>query len=293
MSNAMNENACEFERLNRLETSSLAALRQAVSHCARPAMLFSAGKDSCVMLHLARKAFAPNIPTFPLLHVDTTWEFPETHPFRDRMAESAGMALIVQVNRDGARRRVGPFTHGAKEHTRLMKSAALTEALDTYGFDAVMDGARGDEKRLRGRSGVGTAGSQTPTELQARGNPAPERFFPLADWTEMDVWRYIEREGIEIPDLYFAAPRWVVERNGMLIVRVDERMPLEQGEEPQLRSVRFRSLGCWPLTGAVESRANDIPAIVRELRQAGTLERQGRAEDLGKGSAGNAQGDYF
>ena len=271
----------------------MAVLRQAVARSARPAMLFSAGKDSCVMLHLALKAFAPGIPPFPLLHVDTTWEFPETYPFRDRAAEAAGVRLIVQVNREGAARGVGPFTHGAREHTRVMKSRALNEALDTHGFDAVIDGARGDEERSRGRPTVRPGGSRTFTAAPGSGSVALKRFFPLADWAELDVWRYIEREGIELPKLYFAAPRRVVERNGLLIVRVDERMPLAPVEEPRLRSVRFRSLGCWPLTGAVASRARDVAAVVRELRRSGTTEREGRAQDRAKSPAKPAQADYF
>ena len=276
MPKVTNGNARAGERLKRLEAASMGVLRQVVARCARPAMLFSAGKDSCVMLHLARKAFAGVIPPFPLLHVDTTWEFPETYPFRDRMAQTAGMPLIVQVNREAAEQGVGPFTHGAGEHTRLMKNAALKAAIDAHRIDAVIDGARGDEERTRGS-----------------GNPGLARHFPLADWAELDVWRYIEREGIELPKLYFAAPRRVVERSGLLIVRVDERMPLAPGEEPRLCSVRFRSLGCWPLTGAVKSSARDIPAVVRELKRAGTAERHGRAQDLAKVPAGAAQADYF
>ena len=245
------------------------------------------------MLRLALRAFSPSVPPFPLLNVDTTWKFPETYPFRDRMAETAGMTLIVQVNRDGARRGVGPFTHGAAEHTRVMKSVALKDALDAHGFDGVIDGARGDEERFRKRSRMRSSNSRTPP---ASPNPpihAPRRFFPLADWTERDVWRYIALEDIEVPDLYFAAPRPVVERDGVLIVRIDDRMPLNDGEEPLLRSVRFRTLGCWPLTGALESQAADIPAVLRELRGLGASERGARLHDRAPGPTANVQEGYF
>ena len=281
------------ERLTRLEESATRALHETVASCRKPAMLFSAGKDSCVMLHLARKAFAPAVPPFPLLHVDTTWEFPETYPFRDRMARDAGMELIVQVNREGARRGIGPFTHGAREHTRVMKSEALREALERYGFDAVIDGARGDEERFRAQARMRAAGSGQSAHPQSAVRDGPVRAFPLADWTELDVWRYIALERIEVPELYFAAYRPVLRRDGLLIVRVDERMPLQDGEEPENRSVRFRSLGCWPLTGAVESSALDVPSVLRELGRAGTSEREGRAHDQAENQAGDGRGDYF
>lgn len=281
------------KRLDRLESSAMHALRETARGYRRPAMLFSAGKDSCVMLHLARKAYAPAVPPFPLLNVDTTWKFPETYTFRDRTARDAGMELIVQVNFEGARRGVGPFTHGAREHTRVMKSDALKEALDRYGFDAVIDGARGDEERFRARSRMHASGSRHPARQQAAVRDGPTRVFPLADWTELDVWRYIAIERIEVPELYFAAERPVLERNGMLIVRVDERMPLKEGEEPETRSVRFRTLGCWPLTGAVQSDAWDIPSMLRELRRGGTSERQGRAHDRAEDHADVTQRDYF
>ena len=245
------------------------------------------------MLHLALKAYAPSIPPFPLLSVDTTWKFPETCAFRDRMAAAAGMELIVQVNREGAARGVGPFTHGAREHTRVMKSDALKAALDKFGFDAVIDGARGDEERFRARARMRPADLRAPAPQEAAVRDRPLRAFPLSDWNELDVWRYIALEGIEVPALYFAAARPVVRRNGMLIVRVDERMPLETGEEPEARSVRFRSLGCWPLTGAVESEAGDVSAVLRELRRERTPERGGRAQDHTAGDSPGVESGYF
>ena len=268
-------------------------VRAAVSGCRRPAMLFSAGKDSCVMLHLALRAFSPSIPPFPLLNVDTTWKFPETYPFRDRIAGAAGMKLIVQVNREGARRGVGPFTHGAAVHTHIMKSVALQDALEAHGFDGVIDGARGDEERFRKRSRMRSSGPRAPAASPVSPNHAPGRFFPLADWTERDVWRYIALENIEVPDLYFAAPRPIVQRDGLLIVRVDDRMPLNDGEEPQMRNVRFRTLGCWPLTGALDSQAADIPAVLRELRRLGPSERGARLHDRAEGPDANVRGGYF
>lgn len=245
------------------------------------------------MLHLALKAFTPSAPPFPLLSVDTNWKFPETYPFRNRTADAAGMKLIVQVNREGAARGIGPFTHGAKEHTRVMKSEALGQALREYGFDALIDGARGDEERFRARGRVRPSNSRSGDRRGAPGGGGPARVFPLADFSELDVWRYIALEGIEVSGLYFAALRPVVERNGMLIVRADERMQLEDGEEAKMRSVRFRTLGCWPLTGAVESAAADLPAVLREVRQADTSERQDRLIDLKGDRRADGQGAYF
>ncbi len=273
------------ERLTRLEFSAARALRTAAAGKLRPAMLFSAGKDSCVILHLALKAFAPALPPFPLLSVDTTWKFPETYAFRDRVARKAGMKLIVQINQEGLRQGVGPFTHSAAEHVRVMKSGALQQALDEHGFGALIDGARGDEKRFRNRARTASAASQDSARPGA--GKEPMRFFPLAGWNELDVWRYIALERIEVPQLYFAAPRPVVLRNGLLIVRADERMALKAGEKARIRRVRFRSLGCWPLTGAVESEAQDMPAVLRELRCGRGSERAGRAQDLAE------RGGYF
>ena len=252
-------------------------MREAAAAYRRPVLLFSAGKDSAVILRLAEKAFAPTLPPFPLLHVDTTWKFPEAYEFRDRTAAEAGMKLIVHVNQEGLARGIGPFSHGAETHVRIMKSEALQSALKRYGFDVMIDGARGDEERFRGDS----RRSDTPA-----GNGGATRVFPLRDWTEIDVWRYVQAENIRLPSLYFAAPRPVVRRNGMLIVRADQRMTLTHGEKPRMRKVRFRTLGCWPLTGALESEAADVAAVLRELRVARTPERSWRAIDRPAAEAG-------
>lgn len=252
-------------------------MREAAAAYRRPVLLFSAGKDSAVVLRLAQKAFAPSLPPFPLLHVDTTWKFPETYEFRDRTAAEAGMKLIVHVNREGLARGIGPFSHGAETHVRIMKSEALQGALERYGFDVMIDGARGDEERFRADSRL----SGPPT-----GSGGTTRVFPLHHWTEIDVWRYVQAENIPLPTLYFAAPRPVVQRNGMLIVRADRRMTLADGEKPGMRTVRFRTLGCWPLTGAVESEAADVAAVLRELRLTRTPERSWRAVDRPAAEAG-------
>ncbi|MXW72564.1 MAG: phosphoadenosine phosphosulfate reductase family protein [Gammaproteobacteria bacterium] len=255
-------------------------VREAVEAFGRPVLLFSAGKDSAVMLRLAQKAFAPTLPPFPLLHVDTNWKFPEAYEFRDRTAAEAGMKLIVHVNREGLARGIGPFSHGAETHIRVMKTEALQDALELYGFDVMIDGARGDEERFRADSRL----SEGPA-----GSGGTMRVFPLHDWTEMDVWRYVQAENIPLPPLYFAAPRPVVRRKGMLIVRADERMTLADGEKPGMRKVRFRTLGCWPLTGAVESEAVDVAGVLRELRRVRTPERYWRAVDRPAAEAGRKQ----
>ena len=263
-------------RLRELESEAMRIVREAVESSRRPVLLFSAGKDSAVILRLAEKAFAPARPPFPLLHVDTNWKFPEAYAFRDRTAAEAGMELIVHINREGLAHGVGPFSHGAETHVRIMKSEALKAALEQYRFDILIDGARGDEERFRADS-----------RLSDASGGGAMRVFPLRAWNEIDVWRYVHAENIALPQLYFAAPRPVVRRNGMLIVRADQRMVLADGEQPRMRKVRFRTLGCWPLTGAMESDAEDIAGVLRELRTIRTPERSSRAIDRpGGGSEG-------
>ena len=278
--------------LRRLEAESIHIMREVASELRHPVMLYSTGKDSSVMLHLARKAFHPSPPPFPLLHVDTTWKFPEMYAFRDRMAAEHGMELLVHVNPEGVERGIGPFTHGSALHTDVMKTQALRQALEKFGFDAAFGGARRDEERSRAKERVfsfRTAAHRWDPRRQRpelwrlynpRVNPGESRrVFPLSDWTELDVWHYIHLEGIPVVPLYFAAPRPVVEREGTLVMRVDERLALADGETVETRMVRFRTLGCWPLTGAVESEARDLPAVIRELRLAAASERQGRVID--------------
>ena len=281
-----------LSHLRRLEAESIHVMREVVSELRHPVMLYSTGKDSSVMLHLARKAFHPSSPPFPLLHVDTTWKFPEMYEFRDRMAEEHGMELLVHVNPEGVERGIGPFSHGSALHTDVMKTQALRQALEKFGFDAAFGGARRDEDPSRAKERVFSFRTATHRwdprrqrpELWRLYNPRVNRgesirVFPLSDWTELDVWRYIHQEGIPVVPLYFAAPRPVVERDGLLIMRVDDRMTLAEGEAVETRTVRFRTLGCYPLTGAVESEASDLPAVIRELRLAKVSERQGRVID--------------
>jgi len=278
--------------LQRLEAESIDIFREAVSEAENPVMLYSVGKDSAVMLHLARKAFFPSRPPFPLLHVDTTWKFRAMYELRDRMARESGMELLVHHNQDALQRGINPFTHGSALHTDLWKTEGLKQALDKYGFDLAFGGARRDEEKSRAKERVFSFRSaqhrwepkaQRP-ELwrlyNARKLPGESiRAFPLSNWTELDIWQYIHLENIPIVPLYFAERRPVVERDGVLIMVDDERMPLRPGEQPQLRSVRFRTLGCYPLTGAVESEADSLPAIIREMLLATTSERQGRVID--------------
>ena len=278
--------------LQRLEAESIHILREVVAECERPVMLYSIGKDSAVMLHLAMKAFFPGKPPFPLLHVDTTWKFREMIAFRDATAARLGLQLIVHVNQEGIARGIGPFSHGSAVHTDVMKTQALRQALERHGFDAAFGGARRDEEKSRAKERVFSfrnaqhrwdPKSQRP-ELwrlyNARKHKGESfRVFPLSNWTELDVWQYIHLENIPVVPLYFAADRPVVERDGALIMVDDARMPLRPGEQPVLRKVRFRTLGCYPLTGAVASTASTLPEIIDEMRFAVTSERQGRIID--------------
>jgi sulfate adenylyltransferase subunit 2 len=278
--------------LQRLEAESIHIMREVVAECEKPVMLYSIGKDSSVMLHLAMKAFYPAKPPFPLLHVDTTWKFREMIAFRDRMAKDLGLDLLVHINQDGVRQGIGPFTHGSGVHTDVMKTQGLKQALDKYGFDAAFGGARRDEEKSRAKERVFSFRSaqhrwdpkrQRPELWQlynarkAKGESL--RVFPLSNWTELDIWQYIYLQNIPIVPLYFAAKRPVVERDGTLIMVDDDRMPLQPGEKPQLKDVRFRTLGCYPLTGAIESGADNLQAIIQEMLLTTTSERQGRMID--------------
>jgi sulfate adenylyltransferase subunit 2 len=278
--------------LQRLEAESIYILREVVAECDKPVMLYSIGKDSSVMLHLAKKAFYPARPPFPLMHVDTTWKFRAMYEFRDRMAKEVGMDLIVYVNQEGVAQGINPFTHGSQVHTDVMKTQALRQALDKYGFEAAFGGARRDEEKSRAKERIFSFRSaqhrwdpknQRP-ELWNLYNTRKQkgesiRVFPLSNWTELDVWQYIHLEEIPIVPLYFAAQRPVVERDGALIMVDDHRMPLKPGEIPQQKSVRFRTLGCYPLTGAVESTAITLPQIIQEMLLTKSSERQGRVID--------------
>ncbi|HEX9080133.1 MAG TPA: sulfate adenylyltransferase subunit CysD [Desulfuromonadaceae bacterium] len=279
--------------LQQLEQESIRIIREAVAEAERPVMLYSIGKDSSVMLHLAFKAFYPMKPPFPLLHVDTTWKFREMIVFRDATAARLGMELIAFTNREGLRRGVNPFTHGSRAYTEVMKTDALRMALDAGSFDMIMGGARRDEEKSRAKERVFSfrdAGHHwNPREQRpelwnipnlARNRGESFRVFPLSDWTELDVWNYIARERIPVVPLYFAARRPVVERDGQWIMVDDGRMPLAPGETPRMRMVRFRTLGCYPLSAAVESRATTVRGIVRELERARSSERAGRLIDF-------------
>ncbi|WMS44057.1 sulfate adenylyltransferase subunit CysD [Acuticoccus sp. MNP-M23] len=278
--------------LKRLEDESIHIIREVAAEFRNPVMLYSIGKDSAVMLHLAMKAFYPSKPPFPLMHVDTTWKFKAMTDFRDQMVKKLGLDLIVHTNEDGVQQGVGPFSHGSAYHTQVMKTDALKQALTKYGFDAAFGGARRDEEKSRAKERVfsfrttnhGWDPKTQRPELWhlyncrvAKGESI--RVFPLSNWTELDIWQYIMMENIEIVPLYYAAMRPVLERDGQLIMRDDERMPLEPGEEPEMKMVRFRTLGCYPLTGAVESPAATLSEIVAEMLIAKTSERQGRVID--------------
>jgi sulfate adenylyltransferase subunit 2 len=278
--------------LQQLEAESIHIIREVAAEFDNPVMLYSVGKDSAVMLHLALKAFLPGKPPFPLMHVDTTWKFKEMISFRDEMVKKVGMDLIVHTNQDGVDQGVGPFTHGSSTHTDIMKTQGLKQALDKHGFDAAFGGARRDEEKSRAKERVYSFRDknhrwdpkcQRPelwNTYNGRINQGESiRVFPLSNWTELDIWQYIYKENIDIVPLYFAAKRPVVERDGMLLMVDDERLPLNEGEVPEQKMVRFRTLGCYPLTGAVESEATTLPEIIQEMLLATTSERQGRAID--------------
>ena len=278
--------------LDQLEAESIHIMRETVAETDKPVMLYSIGKDSSVLLHLAQKAFYPGKLPFPVLHVDTTWKFREMIEFRDARAKELGLDLIVHINQDGVKRGIGPFTHGSELHTDVMKTQALRQALDLHGFDAAIGGARRDEDKSRAKERIFSFRNAHHRWDPKRQRPEPWRLFnaekrkgesirvfPLSNWTELDVWLYILRENIPVVPLYFAKPRPVVSRGGTLIMVDDERLPLEPGEQPQLRNVRFRTLGCYPLTGAVESTAATLDDIIRETLDSRFSERQGRIID--------------
>ena len=283
--------------LDRLEAESIHIMREVMADAARPVMLYSVGKDSAVMLHLARKAFYPSPPPFPLLHVDTTWKFQAMYELRDRMAAESGMELIVYRNPEAMERGINPFDHGPL-HTDMWKTEGLKQALDLHGFDVAFGGARRDEEKSRAKERIfsfrtashGWDPKQQRPELwnlynarKAKGESI--RVFPISNWTELDIWQYIARENIPIVPLYFAAPRPTVERDGLLLMVDDDRFPLKDGEVPVERSVRFRTLGCYPLTGAVESEAATLSEVIQEMLLTTTSERQGRVIDKDGGDA--------
>ena len=288
----MTTRTAPLTHLQRLEAEAIHIMREVVAECEKPVMLYSIGKDSSVMLHLAMKAFYPARPPFPFLHVDTTWKFREMIRFRDETAKRLGIELLVHTNREGIERGIGPFTHGSAVHTDVMKTQGLKQALDKYGFDAAFGGARRDEEKSRAKERIFSFRS-----AQHRWDPKrqrPElwklynarkhkgeslRVFPLSNWTELDIWQYIYQQQIPIVPLYFAAQRPVVERDGALIMVDDDRMPLKPGEKPEMKSVRFRTLGCYPLTGAVESTADTLPEVIQEMLLTTSSERQGRVID--------------
>jgi len=283
----------KLSHLERLESESIHILREVVAECERPVLLYSIGKDSSVLLHLAIKAFQPARLPFPLLHVDTTWKFREMVAFRDQTARRLGLELIVHVNPDGVARGINPFVHGAALHTDIMKTQGLRQALDLHGFDAAFGGARRDEEKSRAKERVFSMRSSQHRWDPKRQRPelwrlyntrkAPGeslRVFPLSNWTELDIWQYIHQQQIPIVPLYFARERLVLERDGALIMVDDERMPIAPGEQPRLRKVRFRTLGCYPLTGAMPSEADTLPGIIEEMLASRTSERQGRIIDF-------------
>jgi len=285
-------NQHKLSHLKQLEAESIHIFREVAAEFERPVMLYSIGKDSSVMLRLAMKAFWPGKPPFPLMHVDTTWKFREMVEFRDARARDLGLDLIVHVNQEGVRQGIGPFTHGSKIHTDIMKTESLKQALDKYRFDAAFGGARREEEKSRAKERVYSFRDQN--HRWDPKNQRPElwnlyngkihrgesiRVFPLSNWTELDIWQYIHLENIPIVPLYFAKKRPVVNRDGVLIMVDDDRMPLGPGERPEWKMVRFRTLGCYPLTGAVESTASTLPEIIEEMLVATTSERQSRVID--------------
>jgi sulfate adenylyltransferase subunit 2 len=278
--------------LQRLEAESIHIMREVAAEAERPVMLYSVGKDSAVMLHLAAKAFYPAPPPFPLLHVDTTWKFRAMYEMRERMAKELGMELLVHQNPECIEKGINPFDHGSALHTDMWKTQGLKQALDKWGFDAAFGGARRDEEKSRAKERIFSF--RTANHRWDPKNQRPElwrlynakkhrgesiRVFPISNWTELDIWQYIHLENIPIVPLYFAAPRPVVQRDGTLIMVDDDRMPLRPGEKPEIRTVRFRTLGCYPLSGGVESSADTLPAIIQEMLLATTSERQGRVID--------------
>jgi len=278
--------------LQRLEAESIHIFREVAAECERPVMLYSIGKDSSVMLHLAMKAFYPAKPPFPLLHVDTTWKFREMIAFRDQTVQRLGLDLLVHINPDGLARGISPFVHGSAVHTDVMKTQGLKQALDKHGFDAAFGGARRDEEKSRAKERIFSLRSaqhrwdpkrQRPElwkQYNARKSKGESlRVFPLSNWTELDIWQYIHLESIPIVPLYFSQPRPVVQRDGALIMVDDERLPLKEGEQPEITWIRFRTLGCYPLTGAVESHATTLPEIIQEMLLTTSSERQGRVID--------------
>lgn len=278
--------------LKQLEAESIHIIREVAAEFDNPVMLYSIGKDSAVLLHLARRAFAPGKIPFPLLHVDTDWKFKEMIEFRDKKAAEYDFDLLVHKNPDGLAMNVGPFTHGSATHTDIMKTQGLKQALNKYGFDAAFGGARRDEEKSRAKERVYSfrdknhrwdPKSQRPELWNIYNGKVHKgesiRVFPLSNWTELDIWQYIYLENIEVVPLYLSKERPVVERDGMLIMVDDDRMPLEEGEQVQMKKVRFRTLGCYPLTGAVESDADTLPAVIQEMLLTKTSERQGRAID--------------
>jgi len=281
-----------LNHLQRLEAESIHIMREAVAECERPVMLYSIGKDSSAMLHIALKAFYPGPLPFPVLHVDTTWKFREMIEFRDRTARELGLQMIVHTNQEGVERAVSPFTHGSAIYTDIMKTQALRQALDAHGFDLAFGGARRDEEKSRAKERIFSFRNEHHRWDPRNQRPEPWnlfntrkrkgqsfRAFPLSNWTELDVWQYVYVENIPVVPLYFAKPRPVVERDGTLIMVDDDRIPLNPGEVPQMRSIRFRTLGCYPLTGAIESTADTLPAVLAEMLQSRQSERQGRVID--------------